>query len=434
MKKLLIILVMATVVLSFPLVSCGGDAVGNGKGKGKSGGTLTIAPTTKPDSDDKTGANSQSASTATSSGTSMSSVTQTSGVNPLGYGTAIIDGVMSPGEWDNAVKIDFQANVPPSEGGGTTPATLYIMNNGLNLYFAVKVARPSFGLLTELDVDFDNNNIGTPVVGDDSFQMLVGNAQTATFIDTFRFTCPGALAGTAGCNVEDTNPPAGSILPAGTKDGDGAATDATTNNSSYTILEVWKLLCSQDVTHDFCLKPGSKVGYHATLTLSVTKASSNIMPTIGPTGAPTGGQIGGTSSAKTEIPGAGSYYGQITIVSPIVTKVIDIKIKSGSSGANSINRVSNGKIPVAILSTGDFNAPVQVDPSSLTFGRTGDEQSLAFCNEGSADVNGDGLPDLICHFKTQSAGFQSDDKFGILNGKTWDGVAFTAKDSVRIVQ
>src|SRR3990172_2087064 len=70
------------------------------------------------------------------------------------YGIATIDGVMSPGEWDNAAKIDFQANVPAEDGGGTTPATLYVMNDGINLYLAVKISRPSFGVTTQFFSEF----------------------------------------------------------------------------------------------------------------------------------------------------------------------------------------------------------------------------------------------------------------------------------------
>jgi hypothetical protein len=55
------------------------------------------------------------------------------------------------------------------------------------------------------------------------------------------------------------------------------------------------------------------------------------------------------------------------------------------------------------------------------------------CNEDPQDVNGDGLPDLVCHFTTQLTGFQTGDTVGILNGKAKDG-AFTAKDSVRLVK
>lgn len=110
---------------------------------------------------------------------------------------------------------------------------------------------------------------------------------------------------------------------------------------------------------------------------------------------------------------------------------IDIKPRSDP---NSINTNSKGTIPVAILSTGDFDAPNQVDKTSLTFGRTGDEQSLAKCTKGAEDVNNDGLLDLVCHFKTRGAGFQMGDTEGILKGETVDGRTIEGSDSVRIVR
>jgi len=106
---------------------------------------------------------------------------------------------------------------------------------------------------------------------------------------------------------------------------------------------------------------------------------------------------------------------------------VDIDIKP------CINPRSQRKIPVAILSTTDFNAPLQVDPNTLTFGRTGDEKSLAFCNTGGEDVNGDGLPDLVCHFTTQLTRFQVGDTAGVLKGQTVDNILIEGADSIRIV-
>jgi len=111
---------------------------------------------------------------------------------------------------------------------------------------------------------------------------------------------------------------------------------------------------------------------------------------------------------------------------------IDIDIKPGTEN-NSINPKSRGKIPVAILSTEDFDAPSQVDQYSLTFGRTGDEVSLAFCNPKGEDINGDGLKDLVCHFRTEDTGLECGDTEGVLKGLTMDGTPVEGKDSVRIV-
>lgn len=111
---------------------------------------------------------------------------------------------------------------------------------------------------------------------------------------------------------------------------------------------------------------------------------------------------------------------------------VSIDVKPGSF-PNSINPKSNGKIPVAIFSKPDFDAPAAVDTTTLTFGATGNEQSLAFCDKGSEDVNGDGLLDLVCHFTTQLTGFTKGDTEGILRGKTITSTNIVGIDSVRIV-
>ena len=111
---------------------------------------------------------------------------------------------------------------------------------------------------------------------------------------------------------------------------------------------------------------------------------------------------------------------------------INIDIKPGSS-TSPINLKSQGKIPVAILSTKFFDAPTNVDTKSLTFGHTGDEKSLAFCDSTPQDVNGDGLPDLVCHFTTQQTGFQIGDTVGVLKGATTSLIPIEGKDVVTIV-
>jgi probable HAF family extracellular repeat protein len=89
-------------------------------------------------------------------------------------------------------------------------------------------------------------------------------------------------------------------------------------------------------------------------------------------------------------------------------------------------------IPVAILSSPDFNACRIVDRRSLTFGRTGDEDSLAFCRRWSLDINRDRLKDLICYFHVGPMGFHCGDRQGVLKGKTMDGKEFEGTDEVQI--
>lgn len=132
----------------------------------------------------------------------------------------------------------------------------------------------------------------------------------------------------------------------------------------------------------------------------------------------------------------GQPYSYLTSLAAFPSKAcgiaVDIDIKPGSSPAP-INPKSHGKIPVAILSSPTFNATAQIEQSSLTFGRTGDEPSLVFCDAVSEQVNGDGLPDLVCHFDTQTAAFQKGDTQGTLKGQTKTGIPLSGVDAIRIV-
>jgi YVTN family beta-propeller protein len=123
--------------------------------------------------------------------------------------------------------------------------------------------------------------------------------------------------------------------------------------------------------------------------------------------------------------------GTVSVVGVSIIEVT-IDIKPGSF-PNSINPRGRGRIPVAILSSAHFDAPAEVATTSLTFGRTGDERSLGFCNSSPEDVDGDGLLDLVCHFTTLLTGFQPGDTEGVLKGQTGGGTPLMGADSVRIV-
>lgn len=112
---------------------------------------------------------------------------------------------------------------------------------------------------------------------------------------------------------------------------------------------------------------------------------------------------------------------------------VQISIKPGSGPPAVINPNSHGLTPVAILSSSTFNAVTQVNPASLTFGNTGNENSLAFCNTAGEDVNGDGLLDLVCHFDTQLAGFQAGSTAGFLRGLTITNVPIRGQEAITIV-
>jgi len=139
------------------------------------------------------------------------------------------------------------------------------------------------------------------------------------------------------------------------------------------------------------------------------------------------GSFGGTFAPHPPV--AGDLFFK-TFVSPVINVTIDIK---PGDGASPINTKSHGKIPVAILSSAAFNAPLSIDPSTITFGETGSEHSLGFCDPAAVDINGDGLPDLLCHFETQLTDFQSGDTMGILRATTHTGQSVLGTDKIRVV-
>jgi hypothetical protein len=112
---------------------------------------------------------------------------------------------------------------------------------------------------------------------------------------------------------------------------------------------------------------------------------------------------------------------------------VGIVIKPGGDAAAPINPSSRGKIPVAILSTPTFDAPASIIAELLTFGRTGTESSFTRCDAKGDDVDGDGLTDLVCHFDARTAGFQSGDTEGFLQGTTWDGTPVEGSATIRTV-
>jgi hypothetical protein len=127
-------------------------------------------------------------------------------------------------------------------------------------------------------------------------------------------------------------------------------------------------------------------------------------------------------------PGEANALVNAVLQQVVIPVMIDI---TPGSFPNSINPNDRGKIPVAILSNSTFSAPDRVNRMSLTFGRTGDEQSLI--RSSLEDVNGDGRLDIVCHFDTQKAAFQSGDTQGTLKGRTVDGIGIIGTDTVRIV-
>jgi len=86
----------------------------------------------------------------------------------------------------------------------------------------------------------------------------------------------------------------------------------------------------------------------------------------------------------------------------------------------------SGKLPVAILSSGEFNAaPVDAAILGFVLARTGVAEPPQVY-----DVDGQFGSDTVARFNVQDSGIFCDDTEVTLTGATYSGDAFTATDSI----
>ncbi|MBI5649417.1 MAG: glycoside hydrolase family 16 protein [Chloroflexi bacterium] len=119
----------------------------------------------------------------------------------------------------------------------------------------------------------------------------------------------------------------------------------------------------------------------------------------------------------------------VRVTKGLPTLVVNIDIKPNDY-PNSINPRSNGVIPVAILTTDNFDATT-VDMQTIRFGATGTEAVAA--KSALEDVNKDSHIDLILHFDTQAIGINCGGTSGVLTGKTLSGQQIKGTDSINTV-
>ena len=316
-------------------------------------------------------------------------------VSLSGLGTATIDGVLAPHEWDGAATVGFLVNLPAHDGGGTTPATLSVMNDATNLYLALRIARPSFGGATNPTFQFDNDHDGGIASGDDIIGMIVGIFTPVVFFDAFRLPCPGDPPGTGGCGSDDVNAtPPGSI--------NGAA--AATNDGAFTTIEMVHPLNGPDHAHDFSLVAGQTVGFSLFLRLFALDPACNAAPDC---------------YRDTSLPLGG--FGDIVVGLPV-----GIDVRPGST-TNPINLGALGVVPVAILGSASFD-PRTVDPATVRFAGAPLRRVAGF-----SDVNGDGFADLLLQFDIPKLALARDATSAELTGQTTAGTMIRGTDAVTVV-
>jgi len=120
---------------------------------------------------------------------------------------------------------------------------------------------------------------------------------------------------------------------------------------------------------------------------------------------------------------------------PLLVIPVDIDIKPGGD-PNSISLGSGGVIPVAVLTTSDFDATT-VDPSTVCFGDA-EAPAERDCSEKDGrghleDADADGDQDMVLHYETPQTGIDPGDTEACLTGETLDGTAMEGCDAVRIV-
>lgn len=114
---------------------------------------------------------------------------------------------------------------------------------------------------------------------------------------------------------------------------------------------------------------------------------------------------------------------------------VEIDIKPGSF-PNSINcNRPTGVIPVAILTTDEFDATT-VDHTTVTFEGASEahvDRRSGEPRRHEEDVDGDGDVDLVFHFTRGETALTCESTEGVLIGETFDGESFEGSDSVRMI-
>lgn len=179
-----------------------------------------------------------------------------------GYGAPTIDGTLSQDEWNHAGTVDFSVNIP---GSTTVTGTLYVMNDGNNLYLAIEFPYTTSPTLlgNTAGFAFDNDHGGGTELqsGDDNINFSAGGAGFSDLYTSLICPDPQTI-----CAVRDTD-------SGGTKDGSGAFSN---DGGGITVYEFSHPLKSADDTHDFSLTVGDTIGFR--LFITVPNADNTIFP------------------------------------------------------------------------------------------------------------------------------------------------------------
>jgi beta-glucanase (GH16 family) len=122
------------------------------------------------------------------------------------------------------------------------------------------------------------------------------------------------------------------------------------------------------------------------------------------------------------VPGQGAYEGVLQATVPLHV-AIDVEGRVCNEG--------NGVVPIILLSTPDFDATT-VDHTTVSMGNATEthvDKKTGVAQRHEEDANGDGLTDLVFHFRFDDSGLPCDPDVVPFNGYTFDGQPITAGGS-----
>ncbi|UCE85872.1 MAG: S8 family serine peptidase [Deltaproteobacteria bacterium] len=148
-------------------------------------------------------------------------------------------------------------------------------------------------------------------------------------------------------------------------------------------------------------------------------------------------------SPREDTPGRDDFfgYGRVNMnraLREIALVDVRLDIKPGDA-ENAIQASDKGLVPVAILGSSDFDV-AEVDVATLTFFEMRHHYAVAApahdlrdpkrLRKHTRDVDRDGFPDLVSHYRTEELGIHVGDDAACLAGETFDGILFEGCDEI----
>ncbi|MFL5432524.1 MAG: hypothetical protein ACJ79M_23130 [Myxococcales bacterium] len=319
--------------------------------------------------------------------------------------------MISPGEWDDAVKVRFGANLPASAGGGTVAAEIMAMSDADNLYVAYRYDRDTSAFGQSHAVEVDANQSGGPNDGDDAWLFTPGIG----FFDDYRGPClvNGTMQSCAPQDTTDT----GFGVP-GTNDG-GAA---IAFSPEATVVEMWHPYHDGDL-RDAQAKPGDSLPM--SFFIRLLDSCPDFPRCYGDTWFPDTFQYRPFLLACGAPPPPPDDDADEDIIE------VHIDVKPGDP-VPTIHLGAAGVTPVAVLGSDRFDV-TRVDPASVFFAGAPVVVDQGVPRASVQDVNGDGTADLVAEFETSALQLTVRDRSASLAGKTRAGRRFHGTDAVRVI-